>query len=258
MRAAWSAEWLKLRRSRLPWITLLAFTIGAAAAGMFMFISLRPDRARDLGLLGAKAQLTTLEASWPSYFGLLAQVTAVGGLGIFGVTVVWIFGREFADRTAKDLLALPTSRIMVVAAKFAVAAVWCLGLAGYLLAAGMAIGLLLRIPGTLNGDIFAAGAVKLLVTTLLTLAITTLFGLAACVGHGYLPGVGVMFAVLFTAQIVAALGYGAWFPLSVPALHAGLAGEDSPTWAGYTGVALIAAVSVCATGLWWERTDHTG
>ncbi|MEV0143917.1 MULTISPECIES: ABC transporter permease [unclassified Nonomuraea] len=35
---------------------------------------------------------------------------------------IWLFGREFSDHTAKDLLALPTSRTAIVAAKFVVAA----------------------------------------------------------------------------------------------------------------------------------------
>lgn len=58
MSAAWYTEMLKLRRSRLWWITLIAMTIGVGAAAMFMFILLRPEQARDFGLLGAKH-------SWP-------------------------------------------------------------------------------------------------------------------------------------------------------------------------------------------------
>ncbi|WP_117213516.1 ABC transporter permease [Allorhizocola rhizosphaerae] len=258
MKAAWSAEWLKLRRSRVPWMTVLAISVGAAAGGLFMFISLHPGRAGDLGLLGAKAQLSTLEPSWPSFFGLLAQITAVGGVIIFGITVVWMFGREFADHTAKDLLALPTHRAAIVAAKFAAATVWCLLLAVYLTAAGLGIGLLLGIPGPLTVPVAAAGVGRIFVTAVLTIAITTLFGLAASVGRGYLPGVAVLFAVVFTAQIVAALGYGAWFPFSVPAMHAGLTGADGPSPVGYAAVGAMAFVAVTATIGWWQRADHTG
>ena len=85
----------------------------------------------SLGLAGAKAQLAGVTADWPGYLALLGQTVAVGGFLIFGMTVIWIFGREFSDRTAKDLLALPTSRIAIVAAKFAVAAAWCGLLAVY-------------------------------------------------------------------------------------------------------------------------------
>ena len=83
-----------------------------------MFILQDPDRARSMGLLGAKAELAGGTADWPGYFALLAQTTAVGGSLIYGVILIWIFGREFSDHTAKDLLALPTPRMTIVAAKF--------------------------------------------------------------------------------------------------------------------------------------------
>lgn len=257
MRAALYAEWVKLSGSRTPWISLLAVTIGAGAGGLFMFISLHPDTARDLGLLGAKAQLATLEPTWDSYLGLVAQIAAVGGTLIFGMTMVWIFGREFADHTAKDLLALPTSRTAIVAAKFTIGAMWCLALSAYLAAVGIGIGLTLGIPGLTPAGV-TAGVGRIAVTALLTIALTTVFGLAASLGRGYLPAVGTMFAVLFTAQLVAALGYGDWYPFSVPALHAGLAGNASPpTGLGYAGVVAVAAASVWGTARWWRRADHT-
>jgi ABC-2 type transport system permease protein len=257
MTAAWYAEWLKLRRSRLPWITVLALTVAAAAGGLFMFISLHPAKARDLGLLGAKAQLATLEPTWASFFGLLAQITSIGGFLIFGITMVWMFGREFADHTAKDLLALPTSRAATVVAKFAAATVWCLILTAYLAAAGTGIGLALHIPGPLSGEVFAAGTGRIFMTAVLTIAIATLLALAASLGRGYLPAIGVLFAIMFAAQIMAALGYGAWFPLSVPALHAGIAPDSQPVAAGYVGVALMAVLSVGVTVRWWQHADHT-
>lgn len=256
MGAAWHAEWVKLSRSRVPWLTVLAVTVGAGAGGLFMFISLHPGQARDLGLLAAKAQLAMLAPAWDSYLGLLAQIAAVGGLLIFGMVMVWVFGREFADRTAKDLLALPTSRSRVVAAKFAVAASWCLLLTGYLVVIGMGVGLWLRIPGG-AGPVLAAGITRIVVSAALTIGLCTVFGLAASAGRGYLPGIGVMFGALFTAQIVAALGYGPWYPFSVPALHAGLTGEDTPSAFGYAMVGAVAAASVWATARWWQHADHT-
>jgi ABC-2 type transport system permease protein len=55
-------------------------------------------------------------------------------------------GREFSDRTAKDLLALPTSRGAVVAAKLLVALGWCLLLAAQLVVIGLLFGTLLGLP----------------------------------------------------------------------------------------------------------------
>ena len=94
------AEAAKLRRSRLPWSPPSAFTLAALVGGLFMFIAQDPDRARSLGLVGAKAQLAG-DADWPGYLALLAQAVAVGGLLIFGMVFIWIFGREFTDHTAQ-------------------------------------------------------------------------------------------------------------------------------------------------------------
>lgn len=258
MSAALYAEAVKLFRSRLPWISMLAITVGAGAGGLFMFISLHPEQARDLGLLGAKAQLATLDPTWPSYLGLLAQIAAVGGILIFGMIMVWVFGREFADRTAKDLLALPTSRTAIVAAKFALAAAWSLALSGYLVAVGTGIGLLLRVPD-LDFATWASGAMRVVTTAALTIALSTVFGWAASIGRGYLAAIAVLFGVLFAAQIVAALGYGPWFAFSVPALHAGITGDQQrPAFVGYATVAVVALLSVWANARWWRRADHTG
>jgi hypothetical protein len=100
MRDAIAVEALKARRSRLPWLSAAAFAVATLVGAMFMFILQDPDRARSMGLLGTKAELAGGTADWPGYFSLLAQTTAVGGTLIFGIILVWIFGREFSDHTA--------------------------------------------------------------------------------------------------------------------------------------------------------------
>ena len=256
--AAWWAEVLKARRSKLPWVTALALVLATGVGGLFMYIQQDPARARSLGLLGTKAQLTAGTADWPSYFALLAQVIAVGGLLVFGLVVVWVFGREFTDRTVKDLLALPTSREAVVVAKFALSAVWCLLLGAQTYALGLMIGAFLDLPGWAAGAA-TQGLLRLLVTTVLTIVLTWPFALAASVGRGYLVGVGCMFAALFVAQVTATLGYGQYVPWSVPSLYSGLAGvgRATPGPTGFTLVALTGLIAVVGTCLWWRRADHT-
>lgn len=251
-------EWLKLRRSRLTWVTLATATIAVAVGGLFMFIGADPQRARRLGLLGSKAQIAGLDATWQGYLGLLAQIASIGGVLMFGLTMVWVFGREFADRTAKDLLALPTSRGAIVAAKYVVAACWCALLTVYIGVGGLIAGAILRLPG-FGLPAAAEGLGRMAFTALLTVALTTTLGYAASVGRGYLPGVLAMVAMVFTAQIFAALGFGAWYPYSVPAIYSGMAGAEQPppTPIGYAGVVAIAAVFPWLTLRWWQRTDHT-
>jgi ABC-2 type transport system permease protein len=258
MREAVGAEALKFRRSRLPALTLAAFAVAAGVGGFFMFILQDPQRARDLGLLGAKAQLAGGVADWPGYFALLAQTTAVGGVLIFGVLLVWMFGREFSDHTAKDLLALPTARTAIVGAKFAVTAVWCLLLAAEVYLLGLGIGAGLRLPGW-SAAVAWSGLGRLAATTVMTWLLVSVLALAASLGRGYLAAIAVMFVMLICAQVVAAIGYGHLFPWSVPGVYSGLAGPGQPAVGllGFALVALVGVTGVAATVWWWRDADQS-
>jgi len=238
--ALW-AELLKVRRSLVPWVTVAAFTVAGVVGGFFMFVLQNPERARSLGLLGAKAQLAVGTADWAGYFAFIAQIAAVGGLLVFGMVIIWLFGREFSDRTAKDLLALPTARGAVVAAKLIVAIGWCLLLTAQLIVLSLLLGALLGLPGW-SAETAWHGLGSVFATTVLTVALATTYGLAASIGRGYLAAVGVMFVSLFAAQVIAALGFGAWFPWSVPSLLSGVAGPDQ----GCPGPLSIAGVPYAA------------
>lgn len=110
-------ELFKLRKSKMFWITLGAFSFAPLMGGLFMIILKDPILAQNNGLVGAKANIIG-EASWPSYLNLLSQILAIGGIVIFGFVTSWIFGREYSDRTIKDLIALPFPRRTIILAKF--------------------------------------------------------------------------------------------------------------------------------------------
>lgn len=258
MRDAVAVETLKAWRSPLPVVTAGAFVVTTAVAGLFMFILRDPQRARDLGLLGTKAELSGAVADWPGYLALLAQTTAVGGVMIFGVTVIWIFGREFSDHTAKDLLALPVARTTIVAAKFVVTGIWCLLLALETFLLGLVTGALLQLPNW-SATSAADGLGRILLTALMTWLLVSVLAWAASAGRGYLAAVGVMFVTVFAAQIVAALGYGHLFPWSVPGIYSGLAGpgKQAVGWLGFTLVGLVGVAGIAATLWWWRDADQS-
>lgn len=256
--AALWAELLKVRRSRVPVVTAVAFTVAGLVGGLFMFVFQDPGRARSLGLLGTKAQLAGGQADWDGYFALTAQIIAVGGLLVFGLVIIWLFGREFSDRTAKDLLALPTSRGAVVVAKQLVALGWCLLLTAQVVIITLLLGFQLHLPGW-SAETAVRGLATVFATALLTIALATTYGLVASAGRGYLVAVAAMFVSLFAAQVIAALGYGAWFPWSVPSLLSGVAGPDQSTpgvW-GIAGVVVVGLAGCFATGIWWRHADHS-
>jgi ABC-2 type transport system permease protein len=255
--AALWAEALKARRSRMPWASALALALAPLVGGLFMLILKEPEWARRAGLLAAKAQVTAGAADWPTYAGLLAQAVAVGGLGVFGLVAAWVFGREYADGTVTDLLALPTPRGAIVAAKFAVVAAWSAALTALVLALGLAVGAAIGLPGWSPG-LAAEAAGRLAATGGLTILLVCPVAWAASAGRGYLPAVGALLLAVVAAQVIAALGWGAAFPWAVPALASGLAGGDGPPiGAGsYALVALTGAVGIAGTAAWWRFADQ--
>ena len=176
---------------------------------------------------------------------------------IFGLIVTWVFGREYGDHTAKDLLALPVPREAIVLAKCLVIAGWCLGLVALIAALAFCLGTALALEG---GSIAlaqqAAGTIVLVggMTVLLVLP----FGWVASATRGYLPTVGVMFLVAFLTQILAALGWGAYFPWAVPSLAAGAAGPEAARLGAesYLLVVLAGLLGIAGTIVQWRFADQ--
>jgi ABC-2 type transport system permease protein len=256
--AALRCELLKARRSKMPVLTAAGFSLAPIMGGLFMFILKDPARARRMGLIGAKAQLPAGVADWPTYLGVMAQAVAVGGPVLFALVTAWVFGREFADRTVKLTLALPTPRASIVAAKFLVAAAWSALLSAWVFLLSLGIGRLVGMPGW-SGRVASVGAVNLAAAAGLAIALLTPMAFLACAGRGYLAPIGFAMLMLFLAQIFAATGWGAWFPWSVPPLFAGLAGPRGELLGGlsYVLVAATSAVGMIATFVWWELADQT-
>src|SRR6185503_12889231 len=147
--ALW-AETLKARRSNVPLLTAIGFTLAPLMDGLFMFIMKDPERAREMGLLSVKAQLAMSTAEWATFFGVLTQAIAIGGVIVFSIVTAWVFGREFSDHTAKDLMALPTSREKIVAAKLIVVSAWGFATSVWIYLIGLFVGYLVDIPGWTN------------------------------------------------------------------------------------------------------------
>ena len=257
--AALATEWLKSRRSRVPWLVLAGFSFAPMVAGLFMVILKDPEGARKLGLLGAKAQLAAGTADWPTMLSMLAQAVAVGGAILFAFLTSWVFGREFADRTLRGLLASPTSRGAIVVAKAIVVGIWGVAITAWIIALGFAIGAIVGLPGW--SDAVAGATIRgMVAAALLTIALQPVTGLLASVGRGYLAGLAWAVLALVLAQVLAVLGLGAAFPWAVPALVSGAAGPDAAgvPWTSLALVGVTGVAGLVLTITWWRRADHTG
>lgn len=253
----WS-ETLKMRRSKVPLFTALGFSVAPLVGGLFMIILKDPEAARSMGLISAKAQLTAGVADWTTFFNILSQAVAVGGAILFAILTSWVFGREFSDRTAKELLALPTSREAIVAAKFVIVAVWTLILSLLVFLIGLIVGNLVVIPGW-SQELLRNASVDVLGSAVLTIALLPFVALFASIGRGYMPPFGWAIFTVALAQVAAVMGWGDWFPWSVPALFSGAAGPRDQ-WIGvhsYLIVILTSAIGLAATFYWWRNADQT-
>jgi len=248
-------ELLKVRKSKIFWITLAAFSIAPLMAGFFMYVLKDPEFAKQSGLLGAKAQIAG-EVNWPSYFELHAQMIAVGGIVVFGFVTSWIFGREYTDRTVKDLLVLPYSRAVIVIAKFFSAIITNFILSIYVVFAGILIGWIIGLPQW-SSMLFINGMYELLIVVILTILISTPVAFFASYGKGYLAPLGFVIITLVFSQIIAAAGYGEYFPWAIPAIYSGLTGNASLL--APTSVLIITITSILgflATLYWWIFVDQ--
>jgi ABC-2 type transport system permease protein len=256
-RAALWAEALKARRSLVPWLAGLAFCLAPLAGGLFMWILKDPERARSMGIISAKAQLVAGVADWPALMSLLSQAT-MGGALIFAFVTAWVFGREFSDHTAKELLAVPTRRESIVGAKFVVIGVWAAAVMVVVFVMGILAGVVVGLPGWSTALMWRSAA-NVAVTAILTLALMTPVALFASIGHGYLPPLGWAVLTMALAQLAAAMGWGDWFPWAVPALFSQVGSPRAAQLGPHSiiVVALVAVAGLAATLVWWRGADHT-
>ena len=252
------AETLKMRRSKVPLFTSIGFLILPLVGGLFMIILKDPEAAKSMGLISTKAQITAGTADWPAFFNLLTQGTAIGGAILFSIVTTWVFGREFSDRTAKELLALPTSREATVTAKFIVIAVWTIFLTVAMFLVGLIVGALVDIPAW-SGELLGSSTVNILGSTLLNMILMPYVALLASTGRGYIPPFGWTILMVALAQIAIVTGWGDWFPWAVPALFGGAAGPRAELLGthGYVVVLIAGILGLAATFYWWRTADQT-
>ena len=251
--AVLGTELLKLRSSKVTWLTWLAFSIAPMVGGLFMWIIKEPDRARALGLLGAKAQFAARSADWPSFAAVLAQMTGVGGMVLTAVIATYVFGREYADGTAKNMLALPVRRESFVIAKLLVVALWFAVLVAAIFVEGVAIGLALDLPGFSPG-LFGRAARDVGLCAAMCCLLTPPVAWIATLGRGYLPPLGFAMITFVLGNVFAATGWGKWFPYSIVALYTGIAGPRVSVLepGSYAVVLLVFAAGIAAT-VWQVR-----
>jgi ABC-2 type transport system permease protein len=243
-----ASEFLKLRRCKVTWFTLAGLSLGPLGIALFMWIVREPARAASLGLLGTKANLSGLEATWASYASALTLIVGIGGMLLLSFIVAYIFGREYVEGTEKNLLSLPVGRHWIVIAKLIVAAAWWATLVVAVVAESLVIGVLLGLPG------FSAGmAVSVVQNALLAASISLLFvpvvAWITTVGRGYMPPLAFAITMMALGNLFGKTGWAEWFPWSIVPLMIGMVGQpvDGLPASSYVMLAFTFVAGIAAT-----------
>jgi len=249
--------WIEQRkaiRSRMPLWTALGSLFMPLGIAFLIFVSKNPAISQKLGLVSAKANLIAYSATdWLTYLGLAGQMLAAGGFFLFVLSISWIFGREFADGTLKDMLAVPVQRSSILLAKFIVVAAWSVALAIVIFTLSLVMGVLIHLPGSSSSAIIQASA-RVLVTAALVIVGITPFAFFASLGRGYLLPLGVAVLMLMIANLVAVVGWGEYFPWAIPGIYA--QGKSSLPPVSYWIVLFTGLAGMLATYVWWKYADQ--
>lgn len=251
-------EFMKLRRSKVTWLSLGAMSVGPLGIAFFMWILKEPGRAQQLGLVGKKATISGLSPTWTGYLSVIPVFIGIGGLILMTFVVAYVFGREYADGTAKNMLALPIERYWFVAAKFIVVTVWWAILVAIVLIEIIVFGIVLG----LNGFIMAVliETIRLsLIMALMTLVLSPVAAWITVLGRGYMPPLAFVMMMLIVGNILAKTEWAKWFPWAILPLYVGVLGQAVHTLP--TGsiviLALTSIAGIAATVLQLQYADNT-
>jgi ABC-2 type transport system permease protein len=250
--------WIETRkalRSPMPLFTTIGSLFMPLGIAFLIFVATNPEISRKLGLVSAKANLLAYSTtSWPTYLALLAQMIAAGGFFVFCLIICWVFGREFADGTLKDMLAVPVQRATILLAKFIVAAAWSAALTVVIFITGLVTGALIGLPQGSPAALLQ-GSALVAITACLVIVVVMPFAFFASVGRGYLLPIGVAILALIIANLVQIMGWGAYFPWAVPGLYT--QGKDYLVPMSYPIAILTGVAGMIATYLWWKYADQS-
>lgn len=249
-------EMLKIRKSMIFWITIGISVFISLIMGMFMYFIMHPAILPP-GLLKTKVNLAAVAADWPSYFSFLEMIAGILGIVLFGFIVSWIFGREYADKTIKDILALPVTRTTIVLSKLIAMAIWSILLCFVTVIVSFGAGILIKLP-LWSEKVFLDFISIYFVTVFLSLLLSPPTAFIASAGRGYLPPIGFVIGCMALANLFGNIGLGAYFPWAIPMLYTDAIGGPGSELSTISYIILILTclAGTAGTVVQWKYADQ--
>lgn len=249
-------EFFKAYRSGMFKVTIAIAGFVPLMMGVLMYIKMHPDAVKS-SLMFSKAQAIPGLADWYGFFGLFAQIISGVGLLVISFAASWMWGREYSDRTVKDLLALPFPRELIVIGKLIVLCFWgiCLFVVSSLMM--LFIGMFIHLPNW--NTAFATHCFGIFfIANVMNIAVSTVTACVASVTRNYIAPIGFAIATLIMGNFIGMLGLAAYYPWGVSMAFAMSATENSPVEV-YSFIILIVTslAGLLATMYWWRYADQT-
>jgi ABC-type transport system involved in multi-copper enzyme maturation permease subunit len=252
-------ELLKLRRSPIVPLSFALYAFFALISWFVLWIVKNPEAAAGLGLVGQKAGFAAngLGADWRGLFTFVSEMNVMGGAIVLSFIVIYLFGREYVELCAKNMLALPVPRRLFVETKLIVAAAWFILLTALLLAETLAVGALLGL-GTPDAGTQVKEGAGILLAAFLSVALQGLVAWVTVASRGYLAPFGYTMATLIVGSLMARTDWAPWCPWSITAAMSGLTGprRQGESLGGFIILAATFALGFALTLLHEEKADN--
>ncbi|EOS54983.1 MULTISPECIES: ABC transporter permease [Paenibacillus] len=223
-------ELLKVWKSIVFWVVAIVFIAMPLLIGLF----------KEPGV------------SWDMYytdiFDSIASLLVVG----FSFTSAWVFGREYTDKTIKDLIVKPIPKSYSVLSKFIVITIWNILIALFTFALITIAGSFIGVNGSSGSSILQFFGTFML-TSVLIMAVSSTSALIANITKGYLAPIGLIFVIIIASNAVVQLGLGPYFPWTIPVL---LTKGVDIGFISYSILVLTAIVGFAGTVAWWRFAEH--
>lgn len=233
MLRALTAEIVKLKRSRILMWTVLTVIVWPSVTDIM---------ARLGG--GSREHVT-----WEFFMHIATQqVASWYGVPLFGLVAAYLFGREFGEQTARNLLTLPVRREYFMVSKLIVMLAWVFALAVLSVAVHAGYAAVLGLRGFAWDYVGESLGDTLLVT--LVIACTLPFvGWLAMIGRGYLAPMLFSLLAFMSGLVLLQTGAESWFPWSMPLAVTGINWFPGSQGTGLETSSWVVLIAVFAVGV---------
>lgn len=236
------AEILKMRRSMM---SLIGFA-GAAVTPVVTFTGYMLYRERDHA---SAYSVETLLSETSLYMVVLI------GTPLFGVLATWVFNREFAENTLKNLLVVPVSRLAVIASKVAVLFGWVLVLSAWSWLLAVVLGLAGGFSG-FSADVLLRYLVRYLIEGVFLFLLLGPIIFATLAFRNYVPVIVLAVCITLVSVVIGNSEYRAIFPwTAILPIMSGKYPEEYPRYVPWVSIFAASFAGFAGSIVYFKRMD---